>query len=68
MKSNSLSDHLILILGALFMLVPLWLIFASSTHEPNVLVSQGLQWDIGNNLSAVYSEAWNKSQIGRAHV
>lgn len=61
MKSNSLSDHLILILGALFMLVPLWLIFASSTHEPNVLVSQGLQWDIGNNLSAVYSEAWNKS-------
>ncbi|MFV0448910.1 MAG: sn-glycerol-3-phosphate ABC transporter permease UgpE [Vibrio sp.] len=61
MKSNSLSDHLILIVGALFMLVPLWLIFASSTHEPNLLVSQGLQWDIGNNLSAVYSEAWNKS-------
>ncbi|WP_165311421.1 sn-glycerol-3-phosphate ABC transporter permease UgpE [Vibrio ziniensis] len=61
MKSNSLSDHLILILGALFMLVPLWLIFASSTHEPNVLVSQGLQWDIGNNFSAVYNEAWNKS-------
>lgn len=61
MKSNSFSDHLILIIGALFMLLPLWLIFASSTHEPNLLVSQGLQWDIGNNLSAVYSEAWNKS-------
>jgi len=61
MKSNSFSDHLILILGALFMLVPLWLIFASSTHEPNTLVSEGLQWGIGNNLTAVYDEAWNKS-------
>jgi len=35
MKSNRLSDHLILIAGALFMLLPLWLIFASSTHNPN---------------------------------
>ncbi len=61
MKSNSFSDHMILILGALFMAVPLWLIFASSTHDPNTLVSEGLQWGIGDNLSAVYNEAWNKS-------
>ncbi len=61
MKSNRLSDHLILIAGALFMLVPLWLIFASSTHQPNTIVSEGLQWTLGDNLSAVYREAWNKS-------
>lgn len=61
MKSNRLSDHLILIAGALFMLVPLWLIFASSTHQPNTIVSEGLQWTLGDNLSAVYQEAWNKS-------
>ncbi|HAS8512035.1 TPA: ABC transporter permease subunit [Vibrio vulnificus] len=61
MKSNRLSDHLILIAGALFMLLPLWLIFASSTHNPNTIVSEGLQWTLGDNLQAVYAEAWNKS-------
>lgn len=44
MKSNKVSDHLILIAGMLFMLVPIWLIFASSTHNPNTIVSDGLQW------------------------
>ncbi len=43
------------------MLVPLWLIFASSTHQPNTIVSEGLQWTLGDNLSKVYQEAWNKS-------
>ncbi|NOI61863.1 sn-glycerol-3-phosphate ABC transporter permease UgpE [Vibrio aestuarianus] len=61
MKSNRLSDHLILITGALFMVVPIWLIFASSTHNPNTIVSEGLQWLPGDNFSAIYSEAWNKS-------
>lgn len=61
MKSNRFSDHFVLILGALFMLVPLWLIFASSTHDPNILVSEGLQWGVGDNLGAVYHEAWSKS-------
>ncbi|MDE1231459.1 sn-glycerol-3-phosphate ABC transporter permease UgpE [Vibrio aestuarianus] len=61
MKSNRLSDHLILITGALFMVVPIWLIFASSTHNPNTIVSEGLQWLPGDNFSAIYSEAWSKS-------
>ncbi|MGY3569619.1 sn-glycerol-3-phosphate ABC transporter permease UgpE [Vibrio paucivorans] len=61
MKSNKLSDHLILIAGALFMVVPIWLIFASSTHQPNTIISEGLQWWIGDNFSAVYHEAWNRS-------
>ncbi|MEZ9219477.1 sn-glycerol-3-phosphate ABC transporter permease UgpE [Vibrio cyclitrophicus] len=61
MKSNKVSDHLILIAGMLFMLVPIWLIFASSTHNPNTIVSDGLQWLPGDNFIAIYSEAWNKS-------
>ncbi|WP_210446746.1 sn-glycerol-3-phosphate ABC transporter permease UgpE [Vibrio crassostreae] len=61
MKSNKISDHLILIAGMLFMLVPIWLIFASSTHNPNTIVSDGLQWLPGDNFTSVYSEAWNKS-------
>lgn len=61
MKSNRLSDHLILITGALFMLIPIWLIFASSTHNPNTIVSEGLQWLPGDNFSAIYQEAWNTS-------
>ena len=61
MKSNKVSDHLILIAGMLFMLVPIWLIFASSTHNPNTIVSEGLQWLPGDNFTAINSEAWNKS-------
>ena len=61
MKSNKLSDHIILILGALFMLAPIWLIFASSTHNPNTIISDGLQMGLGDNLVGIYSEAWNNS-------
>lgn len=61
MKYNKLSDHLILILGALFMLAPIWLIFASSTHDPNMIVSDGLQWRLGDHLVSIYQEAWDKS-------
>ncbi len=61
MKSNKLSDHLILILGALFMIAPIWLIFASSTHNPNTIISEGLQWLPGDQLQSVYKEAWSHS-------
>ncbi|MGC9421556.1 sn-glycerol-3-phosphate ABC transporter permease UgpE [Vibrio sp.] len=61
MKSNKLSDHLILVAGTLFMLLPIWLIFASSTHHPNTIISEGLQWSIGQHTVAIYQEAWDKS-------
>ncbi len=60
MKSIQWSDHAILLLGAAFLLTPLWLIFASSTHDPSLIVQDGLQWTLGNNFQ-VYAEAWNKS-------
>jgi sn-glycerol 3-phosphate transport system permease protein len=43
------------------MLLPLWLIFASSTHEPNTILIDGLQWWPGHQLGNVYSEAWDNS-------
>lgn len=61
MKSNRISDHMILICGALFMLLPIWLIFASSTHNPNDIISHGLQMSLGDNLAGIYQEAWNNS-------
>lgn len=61
MKTNKISDHIILILGALFMLAPIWLIFASSTHHPNTILTDGLQVTMGDNLVGIYSEAWNNS-------
>lgn len=60
MKPIQWSDHAILLLGAAFLLTPLWLIFASSTHDPALIVQDGLQWTLGNNFQ-VYAEAWNKS-------
>ncbi|MBM7037107.1 sn-glycerol-3-phosphate ABC transporter permease UgpE [Vibrio ulleungensis] len=61
MKRHAWSDHLILIAGVLFMITPIWLIFASSTHDPNTIISDGLQWTIGDNLIGIYHEAWTNS-------
>ena len=61
MKQNQWLDHVILIAGALFMIIPIWLIFASSTHNPNTIISDGLQWWPGGNLFEVYGEVWDKS-------
>ncbi|MFT5806876.1 MAG: sn-glycerol 3-phosphate transport system permease protein [Moritella dasanensis] len=61
MKKNQWLDHVILIIGALFMIIPIWLIFASSTHNPNTIISDGLQWLPGGNFTSVYTEVWNKS-------
>lgn len=60
MKRIQWVDHIILILGVLFMLAPVWLIFASSTHEPNSIISNGLQWDIGKQGLEAYKEAWSQ--------
>lgn len=62
MKSNKLSDHVVLIIGAIIMLAPIWLIFSSSTHTSATLLTEGLQWFPGDQLSEVYDRAWNTDQ------
>ncbi|MFB9134048.1 sn-glycerol-3-phosphate ABC transporter permease UgpE [Vibrio sp. AK197] len=61
MTIKTFSDHAILIIGALFLLVPIWLIFASSTHDPNTIMTEGLQWLPGEHFFDVYQEAWSKT-------
>ncbi|MEL7292442.1 MAG: sn-glycerol-3-phosphate ABC transporter permease UgpE [Pseudomonadota bacterium] len=62
MKTNRISDHIILILGAAFMLFPIWLIFASSTHDSTTILTEGLQWLPGDHFVEVYDRAWNTDQ------
>ncbi|MFV0321843.1 MAG: ABC transporter permease subunit [Alphaproteobacteria bacterium] len=51
MKKNFLMtfiNHLIMIMGCLFLIIPVWLVFASSTHAPEVIHQNGMQWTIGS--------------------
>ena len=61
MKKDHWSDHAILIIGALFLLTPLWLIFMSSTHEVETIVKEGLQWLPGDRFVEVYTNTLTHS-------
>ena len=43
-------SHSILIWGVLLMIVPLWLVFASSTHTNSFIYNEGMQWKIGGEF------------------
>ncbi|MEQ8334744.1 sn-glycerol-3-phosphate ABC transporter permease UgpE [Nisaea sp.] len=55
MHRIKLTDHLILIFGVLFLLLPIWVVFASSTHRPETILNQGLQFWIGDYFWETYS-------------
>ncbi|WP_420403061.1 sn-glycerol-3-phosphate ABC transporter permease UgpE [Nisaea sp.] len=55
MKNVKPLDHLILILGVLFLLLPIWIAFASSTHRPETLLGDGLQFWFGDYFRETYS-------------
>jgi len=57
MNKDHWSDHVILIVGVLFLLTPLWLLFASSTHSVDTLIRDGLQWLPGGEGLAPYHKA-----------
>ena len=42
--------HSVLVWGVLLMIIPLWLIFASSTHSNSVIYNEGMQWKVGEEL------------------
>ena len=52
-----LSDHVILICGALFMLLPVLAAFLTSSHDSATVHSGGLQMSLGNDLGKNYYEA-----------
>lgn len=55
MKKSQFFDHAILILGALFLLLPLWIALASSTHESDYIAKHGVQFWFGDNFINTYS-------------
>lgn len=51
---NQPLDHLILIVGVLFLALPLWVIFASSGYPPEYIIQHGLQIWPGDQLIETY--------------
>jgi sn-glycerol 3-phosphate transport system permease protein len=52
-----LSNHIILLLGVLFMSLPVWVAFSSSTHTAETILREGLQFWPGPNFTETYREA-----------
>jgi sn-glycerol 3-phosphate transport system permease protein len=51
------SNHLILLIGVLFMSLPVWVAFATSTHTAETILREGLQFWPGSNFIETYREA-----------
>jgi len=49
-KYSQISVHSILILGTLLILAPIWIIFASSTHDSYTIATKGMQFGIGDEF------------------
>ncbi len=54
-KYSQFTAHIILILGIIIMIAPIWIIFASSTHDNLTLATKGLQLGLGDNLFNNYN-------------
>jgi len=52
--------HIILIVGVFLMVVPFWIIFASSTHDNVTILSQGMQWGLGDQFIENYDRVLNQ--------
>ena len=57
-SSPKIFSHLILISGLLLMIVPIWMIFASSTHSNSTIRSEGMQLFIGDNFVDNYDKSF----------
>ena len=55
MKRLQIIDHIVLLGGVLFLLLPVWITFVSSTHRPEVLLNDGLQFWFGDYFWETYS-------------
>jgi sn-glycerol 3-phosphate transport system permease protein len=54
-KYAQFTAHLILIIGISLMILPIWIIFASSTHDNLTLATKGLQLGLGDNILNNYN-------------
>ncbi|NMM46400.1 sn-glycerol-3-phosphate ABC transporter permease UgpE [Rhodospirillaceae bacterium KN72] len=54
MKPRQIIDHIVLILGCLFMVLPVWIALTSSTHSAETLFREGLQLWFGDQFVENY--------------
>ena len=50
------SNHLILLIGVIFMSLPVWVAFSTSTHRAETILREGLQFWPGSNFIETYRE------------
>ncbi len=56
MNWRLISTHLILIVGVIFMSLPVWVAFATSTHAPEHILRNGLQFWPGGEFVNTYKQ------------
>ena len=49
-KYSQISAHSILLIGTLLIMLPIWIVFASSTHDSLTLATKGMQFGLGDNF------------------
>ena len=42
------------------MIIPIWITFASSTHDNGTILSKGMEWGLGNQFIENYDKVLNK--------
>ena len=56
MNRHIVITHFILIIGAMFMTLPVWVAFMTSTHAPETILREGLQFWPGGHFLETYNE------------
>lgn len=56
-KWNVVGDHAILILGSLFMVVPVYLVFMTAGYDQLTIHREGMQWWFGDQLGQNFHDA-----------
>ena len=59
-KPVQILSHIILILGVLLMVLPIWFSFATSTHDNISILKEGMKFFLGENFEINYNEVLNE--------
>ena len=59
-KPIQILSHIILILGVLLMVLPIWFSFATSTHDNISILKEGMKFFLGENFEINYNEVLNE--------
>ena len=60
-KYSQIFAHVILFIGMMLMIIPIWIAFASSTHENVAVLTEGMKWGLGDQLLKNYGEVLNQT-------